>query len=101
MNTFGKDNERLMAQTVAPTNCAAYETNNPSTGVCLLMNMDSDINIEGTVYRIIGFGVQDEETTTLHVASKTKGQQQKNGWCPSTTIRTVVNEPVNGIYQEV
>jgi len=44
---------------------------------------DQTISHDGDTWRIIGTGVVREDGKTFcHIASTTRGRQQKNGWAP-------------------
>ncbi|MBN3839342.1 hypothetical protein [Burkholderia sp. Ac-20349] len=41
------------------------------------------IQHDGDTYRIIGEGATRDGKTYCHLASTTRGRQQRNGWCPA------------------
>lgn len=44
--------------------------------------MDKTVVHMGDAWRVIGVGAQRDGNTFCHLASTTRGRQQKNGWCP-------------------
>lgn len=44
--------------------------------------VDKTIVHIGDAWRVIGVGAQRDGNTFCHLASVTRGRQQKNGWCP-------------------
>lgn len=47
--------------------------------------LDRRIAFDGDTWRIIGVGTFLEGKTYCHMASESRGRQQKNGWCPRQT----------------
>jgi hypothetical protein len=54
--------------------------------------LDSIIKVDGEDYRIIGVSDVIDGERSLHLASTTRGNQQRNGWVPCTIIHWVPAE---------
>jgi hypothetical protein len=48
--------------------------------------VDDTITVDGETWRILQVGSVVDGQVALHLASTTRGVQQRNGWCPATTI---------------
>lgn len=58
------------------------------------------VDHEGDTWRVLQTGRRDDETTLCHLASTTRGWQQRNGWYPVQAQASIPNATLKAAHEE-